>query len=104
MCIRDSSIRSLEEDIVALTTGLIDEVIDRGTCDVSQAFTIPLPSAIFLRLLGLPQHELPDFLTLKDQLIRPEGPTEEARLKVRTDASQRVYALFEAVLDDRRRE
>jgi cytochrome P450 len=98
------SIAGLEADVVALTNGLIDGFVADGGCDLSEDFSVPLPSAIFLRLLGLPQADLPGFLKLKDSLIRPEGPTEEARLEVRTHASAEVYDLFRSVLAERRTE
>ena len=46
-------------------------------CDFHEDFATPLPSTIFLALVGLPQSDLPDFLRWRDDTIRPAGNTPE---------------------------
>src|SRR6266545_1646372 len=48
----------------------IDAFIDRGECDFSTEFSVPLPSEVFLTLLGLPLSDLATFLKMKDGVIR----------------------------------
>ncbi len=69
-----------EDDIRQLTNAMIDNFIERGTCDFATEFAMPLPSSIFLALLGLPQADLPKFIEAKDGMIRPEGHTPEEKL------------------------
>jgi cytochrome P450 len=74
--------------IEARTRELCSELVDRfaadGRVDLYTAFCDPLPSQIFLALLGLPLGDL-DFLQwFKDGIIRPtdadHGPTSSARM------------------------
>lgn len=46
---------ALEGTIRKLAGDLIDEVIDKGECEFTTAYGRPLPVAIFLDLMGLPQ-------------------------------------------------
>ena len=45
---------ALEEPVAALVNDLIDGFVDRGECDFAAEFSVPLPSQVFLTLLGLP--------------------------------------------------
>ena len=63
---------ALEAPVAALVHELIDAFVDRGECDFSTEFSVPLPSQVFLTLLGLPLSDLPTFLTMKDGVIRPD--------------------------------
>ena len=85
---------------------LIDAFIDRGRCEFDQEFAVPLPCTAFLRLMGLPQSELPYFLRLKDGIIRSqtqvEDPTPEKVLEHRKKIGQEIYAYFEKVIEERR--
>jgi cytochrome P450 len=56
----------LESEVASLVNGLIDRFIDRGECDFSVEFAVPLPSQVFLTLLGLPLGDLDRFLAMKD--------------------------------------
>jgi cytochrome P450 len=97
------SVARLEPDIAALTNDLIDRFYAEGRCDFSQELSVPLPSAIFLRLFGLPIDGLEEFLALKNNLIRAPGATEDERTAVRGQAAQQVRKLFSSVIDERAR-
>ena len=62
---------ALEPEVTALVNTLIDGFIDRGECDFNNDFAVPLPSQVFLTLLGLPLDDLDTFLGWKDGIIRP---------------------------------
>ncbi len=82
---------------------LIDRFIDAGECEFDGAFAIPLPCTAFLSLMGLPQKDLDLFLELKNGIIRPQvdpGDVEGAT-RVRSTSGKRIYAYFEAVIDER---
>jgi cytochrome P450 len=98
------SVARLEPDVAALTNQLIDRFYNRGSCDFSQDLAQPLPPGIFLRLLGLPFEGLDDFIDLKNRIIRPPGQTMEERLAEKERAGTDVYALFEGVIEERRKE
>src|SRR5580704_11250403 len=95
---------TLEPQISAQVNELIDGFEDRGSCDFTNEFAIPLPSTIFLRLFGLPLSELPQLLAFNERTQRPEGTTAAEHLEARRANAQDVYRYFEAVVDERRRE
>ena len=96
----------LEAPVVALVHERIDAFIGRGECDFSQEFSVPLPSEVFLTLLGLPLSDLATFLKMKDGVIRPDHIVGKPRDHADTIAYQNeigasIYAYFDAVLDER---
>ena len=64
---------ALEPEARALVNEIIDGFADKGECEFHEDFATPLPSTIFLALVGLPQSDLPDFLRWRDDTIRPDG-------------------------------
>ena len=97
---------ALEAPVAALVNELIDAFVDRGECDFSTEFSVPLPSQVFLTLLGLPLSDLPTFLTMKDGVIRPDHVVGKSRDHPDTIAYQNeigtsIYAYFNDVLDER---
>jgi len=98
---KPNRVAQLEPDVRSLVTGLLDAIADRGRCDFHQEFSTPLPSTIFLRLMGLPQSDLPDFLRWRDDIIRPDvDPADnEAAAQVREAASRAIDSYFETAID-----
>lgn len=94
-------VAKLEADVVALTDELIDEFADRDECEFNGEFAVPLPTTVFLRLLGLPIEDRPLFLRFKDDIIRPAGDDMEVQGEIRQRTAKEMYAYFEAVLDER---
>ena len=50
---------------------MIDRFVDQPEIEFYEAFCVPLPSRIFLELMGLPPDLIGDFLEFKDAAIRP---------------------------------
>jgi cytochrome P450 len=99
-------VKHLEEPVAALANELIDAFVTDDEIDFSQQFSIPLPSQVFLTMLGLPLGELPRFLRMKDGIIRPDQVAGEARGHPATETLQQetadsIYAYFEELLDER---
>ena len=63
----------LEPEITRLVNELIDGFIDKGQCEFAADFAVPLPSSVFLALVGLPLSDLDSFLEMKDGILRPVG-------------------------------
>lgn len=93
----------VEPDVVAMVDQLIDGFAGRGSCDLSTELAVPLPSSVFLRLLGLPLADLDDFLAMKDGIIRPSGDDLEAMQVHQRASARRIETYFADALADRRR-
>ena len=93
----------IEPDISQLVNELIDGFIDDGSCEFTTALAEPLPSSVFLRLLGLPVSELAMFLEMKNGILRPAGnDLEEIQAQQRVNAGE-VERFFSETLADRRK-
>jgi cytochrome P450 len=98
-------IGELDADARAIVCGLIDGFVDRGQCDVHEDFATPLPSSIFLRLMGLPRADLAEFLRWRDDTIRPKvAPADfEGAAAIRERVGSEITAYFNAALDEQAR-
>jgi cytochrome P450 len=99
-------VAELHDDVVVLVDGIIDRFADKGSCDFHEEFATPLPSAIFLRLMGLPQSDLPTFLQWRDNIIRPDvAPGDfEGAARIRERTGHEISEYFTTALAARRRE
>lgn len=96
----------LEHSTSRLVNDLIDQFIDDDEIDFSKQFSGPFPSQVFLTIFGLPMHDLPRFLTMKDGVIRPDQVVGHEFGHPETEAYQQqtadsIYAYFEQVIDER---
>jgi len=93
---------ALDADARAIVNRLIDGFIDRGSCDFHEEFATPLPSSIFLALMGLPQADLPMFLRWRDDTIRPDTDDLQEAAAIRARAGHALTEYFEKSLAERR--
>jgi cytochrome P450 len=92
----------IEPDIAKLVNEFMDGFIDDGSCEFTTALAEPLPSSVFLRLLGLPTSDLPLFLEMKNGILRPAGnDLEEVQASQRVNAAE-VERFFAEMLAERR--
>jgi cytochrome P450 len=96
----------LEEPVTALVNELIDDFIDDEEIDFAKQFSVPFPSQVFISMLGLPKEELPQFLAMKDGIIRPQVVAGQPLGHPDTDALQQatadsIYTYFEKLLVER---
>ncbi len=94
----------LESEVRRLTNELIDQFVADGHVDLTAAFAVPLPCTVFLALLGLPYDDLPRFLRIKDNIIRPPGMAGREADQIRRETADEIYAYFEPVIEARRAE
>ena len=94
-------IAELEQDVRHLVRGLMDTFADRGHCDFNDEFATPLPSTIFLRLMGLSQSDLPTFLQWRDNIVRPDvDPTDfDGAAAIREETSKQINAYFVGAIE-----
>lgn len=74
---------------------LIDKVEADGQADLMQALTIPMPSGLFLEMVGLPTTRIFEFVEWKDQLFK--GTDEQ-----KAAAFAKIIALLEETIADKR--
>jgi cytochrome P450 len=100
------AIMHLNEQITEITNRRIDAFVDRGWCHFDGEFAVPMPSEVFLTLMGMPMDDLEELLVLKDGILRPgyrEGVTDMAQMVgIQHATGTRVYDYFQRVIDDRR--
>jgi cytochrome P450 len=94
---------TLEPDITKMINERIDTFIDRGECEFGAEFAIPLPSSVFLRLVGLPLSQLDMFLEMKDGILRPAADDLDQIKVVQDAAAKRVESYFRDAIAERRR-
>lgn len=95
---------ALEPDVRQLVAEVIDQFIDKGAIDFHEEFATPLPSTMFLRLMGLPQDDLAQFLLWRDNTIRPDvepGDFEGAQ-RIREATGVMITDYFKAAIEWKR--
>lgn len=95
------TIDAMEAATRKLAVELIERVAGDGGCNFHSAIAEPLPSTVFLQLLGLPVERTAEFVELKDGIIRPDADTEEARRAAVHETGEKIYALLEEVVAER---
>lgn len=94
----------IEGDVTELVNNLIDGFIDRGECEFGDEFAVPLPSAVFLKMMGMPISDLDMFLEMKDGIIRPQGADlDEVRDNQRASA-EHIDDYFSSALKEREKD
>ena len=91
----------LEDQTRELVRGLIDAVVDAGGCNFHEAIAEPLPTTVFLQLLGLPVERAKEFIALKDGIIRPPTHTPEERRAYTRKVGARIYEVLQEAIDER---
>lgn len=95
-------IRALEDQIRRRTLEVLDEFADASTVEVYAAFCAPLPSRIFLSLMGLPQSQLEFFLEFKNAIFHfdPQESAEDRAASSKAAAS-RFYTWLDEEIERR---
>ncbi len=89
-------IQQLEPEVRRIVQGLIDNIAPHGKCDFHEEVATPLPSGIFMALMGLPAEDLPRFLRWRDDSIRPavEPGDFEGAQRIRARTAQEISEYF----------
>lgn len=101
------TIAAREEEIRQVAIELIDQLKDSGSADVLDEFARRFPTIIFMRLVGLPEADLPIFLDWVHDMLHlpydedPEGTRQLAAMRAVSDYFEEQIALRrEAPRDD----
>jgi cytochrome P450 len=87
--------------VAAYTNECIDLFIESGKANITTDIAEKVPPGVFLAMLGLPLTHLPEFVPVKDALVRPPGDTDEEQNAAKAAAAQWVYGFFGEALDER---
>ncbi len=93
----------IEPDIVRTVNELIDPLVGRGSCEFTTDLAEPLPSTVFLGLLGLPLSDLDMFLGMKDGILRPAGDDLEAMQASQRATAAEIESYFAEALAERKK-
>lgn len=94
--------RALEADIDAIVDRLLDELVGRSKVDFVEVFAKPLPTTVFLALMGWPHDDAPLLQDWVDRVVLGlPGASEEEVAEYRESAAIEAYAYFGEMLDDR---
>jgi len=91
----------LEAQTRELVRGLIEPLVAQGTCNFHEAVAEPLPTTVFLQLLGLPVSRAKEFIELKDGIIRPPVTTSQERVEYTAVVGQKIYQVLQDAIDER---
>lgn len=69
-------VNAMKDAIRDLTVELIDGFRKKGHCDFKEDFAEQLPVRIFMKIVNLPEEDLPTLKYLADQFTRPDGTIE----------------------------
>jgi cytochrome P450 len=94
----------LEDQTRELVRDLIAAVVHEGGCNFHTAVAEPLPTTVFLQLLGLPLSRAQEFLKLKDGIIRPPVSTHDERIEYTARVGQQIYAVLQEAIEERTRQ
>jgi camphor 5-monooxygenase len=71
----------MKPDVRELTVELIESFRPRGRCNFTTDFAEQLPVRIFMRVVDLPESDLPKLKYLADQFTRPDGSITHAEVE-----------------------
>ncbi|HEY3832371.1 MAG TPA: cytochrome P450 [Acidimicrobiia bacterium] len=95
---------ALEPDVRALIGSLVDAFVQHKTCDFHEEVATPLPSTVFLRLMGMSQDDLPTLLQWRDNTIRPQvepGDFDGAE-RIRAETGKEITKYFREAIAAKR--
>jgi cytochrome P450 len=99
-------IAGAEPYIRDLAARLLEPMLAAGGGDLVPEFTEPLPGMVFAHVLGLPEHDYPQFKAWSDEVLADTYPTlnRTARGEGLHGAHPEFSAYIDGIADDRRRE
>lgn len=95
------TIARIEPETRRLVKELIDKVKDSGGTNFHEAIAEPLPSTVFLQLLGLPVSRTKEFIALKDGIVRPPAKSNDERVAMVNETGQKIYAMLKEAIAER---
>ncbi|MEY2473994.1 MAG: hypothetical protein QOK28_3323 [Actinomycetota bacterium] len=95
------TIARIEPETRRLVKELIDKVKDSGGTNFHESIAEPLPSTVFLQILGLPVSRTKEFIALKDGIVRPPAKDNDERIAMVNETGQKIYAMLKEAIAER---
>lgn len=96
------TIDAIEPETRRLVKELIAQIKDKGECNFHATVAEPLPSTVFLQLLGLSTARTSEFVKLKDGIIRPPATSNDERIALAHQAGEEIYRVLREAIDEKR--
>lgn len=97
-------VESLRPRIAELLEPILDEVAERGECDIMSTLAVPFPVAVISALLGVPQDPTGEFVRLvRDVTSFIDAAADDAAIARATASSERLSAYFGELIAHKRR-
>lgn len=96
------NMRKMAQEIETLATALLDSFVDRGEGDFYELFADPLPVRVFVKLMGLPEDDIPKFNVWKKVILH--GHADDPDGSRRAAVAAELNAYLQALIDARRAE
>jgi cytochrome P450 len=93
-----AAVRKIEPFVLERCRTLLDEVAAKGSCDVVADFGLRFPTDIFLKTVGLPLEDGPQFVRWVERIFQSFSGGREA-----IQAAKEIKEYFSAALDERER-
>ncbi|GAB3077907.1 cytochrome P450 [Nocardioides zeae] len=94
--------RAMEDHILEIVTELLDAMEGKEQVDFLNDFAKPLPTRVFLAMMGWPQEHAEQFHEWVDVIVLGvPGASEEEAMEARMGAAMQVYAYFAEMMDER---
>ena len=97
-----SAVKAMEPDIRTFCRTLIEGFAPQGECDFMVEFANKFPTSIFLKLLGLPQDQLPYYADLMERVTHPALDDDTGNAIVAA-AQQELMEDFTRIIAERRK-
>ena len=95
-------IAPLADRIATQAGALLDQFVVNGETELFSTFCQPLPSLIFLSILGLPADELPFFLEIKEGILRHDPLADPDEVDRQQEVARKQCAAYFGKLYDER--
>jgi len=92
----------IEDRILRAVDGLIDKMLTRRTADFISDFALPLPLAVIVELLGIPQEDADELHQLSGVFIADETIPEEENWRRQGLSLDALKQYFERLIESRR--
>lgn len=95
------AIGALEPEIRSLAASLVDSVAGAGACDAVLDVARPLPTTIFMQMMGMPVEQAPTFLAWASDMLHATAATDPDGA-VRKRATKAIYGYLRELVAERR--